>query len=271
MVAQVAPQVADTLAHSWSLQTVPFGYYPGVFLFGLLVGTAEIISRYRDEPVIALLRLDSLLYLAINAVMSVGVFIFLGANHATILPNVQTLWVAIIAGFGAMAILRSKILTFRTSSNEDVPIGVDAVITAFLEMLDRRIDRAQAARRWPLAYEYLKDVDDTRLQRLTAFLETNLKSYQNVSREELASFAAVMGQLRTAVDYPAFLRAISTGLALQAIVGSDNFEDVVAAFRRQEVLPEIKRGSRLPFGTLWPVPQPSSSAPVSPPPPGPGV
>jgi len=44
----------------------PFLAYVIVFLFGALVGIAELVSRYRDEPSKAILSIPGFLYIFVN-------------------------------------------------------------------------------------------------------------------------------------------------------------------------------------------------------------
>src|SRR5712691_5553221 len=46
--------------------------YAAVALFGFLVGTTELVSRYRDRPVAPLVTLPGVIYIATNAVAAIA-------------------------------------------------------------------------------------------------------------------------------------------------------------------------------------------------------
>jgi len=207
-------------------------------LLGALAGAAELISRYRDEPWHPFRILSGRLYVFSNAAVSLAVYGALILSGAAILPNLSPGWKVLVAGFGAMAILRSKFFTFRTSANEDVAVGIDAVVTTFLQAIDRNIDRQQSLERWKLAYGYLQDVDEqSSLEVLISLCKSNLRSYQGVTNEELDAFKSAAKELLDRKDMPVSLKAVTVGLALQAIVGSDNFSELAKEFRASQGLP----------------------------------
>jgi hypothetical protein len=80
--------------------------YAAVALFGLLVGTTELVSRYRDNPVAPLTTLPGLVYVGTNTIASVlALWVLLrnGVNYdfGGMLP--ADLAQVLLAGFGTMA------------------------------------------------------------------------------------------------------------------------------------------------------------------------
>jgi hypothetical protein len=213
-----------------------------VIFFGALVGTAELLSRYRDDPWRPLARPGGQAYVAINGFVSLVVFVLLISRSGSevIFPKLATVWRAIIAGFGAMALLRSKFFTFRSASDEDIPVGVEAAISAFLQALDRGMDRSQSWERWDLAHWGLHDVpDQAGLEKLIQFCRRNLDSYQNLPASEVKGFEDAVAKLAAQIADPAGLRAIAVGITLQAIAGSDNFARLAVQFRKEVGLPVL--------------------------------
>jgi hypothetical protein len=206
-------------------------------LIGALVGSTELLSRYRDEPYRALLSRYGFAYLLVNATASAGVYAILVASEAL---SVSKGWLIVIAGFGAMAVLRSKILTFTTKSQEEIPVGIDAVVKAFLSTADRGVDRDRSDERWTNTYGTLHDVTDpTHLTLLLAHLGVNLRSYQNVSPQEIEDYNQAAAALSQDGALPVSLRCVAAGLAFQALTGSGNFTRVIAEFRSGVGLPPI--------------------------------
>jgi hypothetical protein len=238
LVAQAGPgstgAAAAALPHGRDL--VPWGALAAAF--GMLVGGAELISRYRDEPWRALSSSHGQFYVLANLLASVGVFSLLVRSHDTLFPHLGIEWLALVAGLGAMAVLRSKIFTFHTKSKEEVPVGPDGVVKAYLDWADRGVDRRQSDRRWTMTYRELRDVsDDPLFRELTALLGTNLRSYQNLSGDELRGFDDTVKDLLQNATLPFGLRSVAAGLAFQALAGEENFQKVVTAFRKSKGLP----------------------------------
>lgn len=138
---------------------------------------------------------------SINAAASVGVFFVLRSARESIFPGIGVLAGAVASGIGAMAILRPKFFIFRTTSDEEIPVGLAAILKSFLQAADRGIDRTRAAVR----------------------RET---TYQGVSPDEQAAFFAVIDDLKSGTT-PANLRCVAASLAFQTIAGSDNFVRVL--------------------------------------------
>src|SRR5262249_54015255 len=95
-----------------------------VMVFGALVGASEIISRYRDDPwkpfSLTSRTPSAGIYVLVNAGVAAATFLFI--HFTDVLPKLGTPWQALVSGFGAMVLLRSKLLTIRTGSDEDIPI-----------------------------------------------------------------------------------------------------------------------------------------------------
>jgi hypothetical protein len=199
-------------------------------VFGATVAASEIVSRYRDEPMQALASTPASIYLLLNAAVSGLVYGLLTRYSVSIIPSLadDPLMRSVVAGFGAMAILRTKFFTYRTEGGEEVGIGPDAAVTAFLNAADRGIDRLRASRRlWLVSQEAEKTF---RPEMGGDFLQISLAAFQNLSTEEKVEFAQIIEDMKSA-PYPAplKLRAISYGLL--GIAGERNFKEVMQGLR----------------------------------------
>jgi hypothetical protein len=200
--------------------------------FGLLVGATELLGRYRDEPLRALVRLYGVMYMGFNAAVSVGMFVLIYTKHESALPTLSPLDGALLSGFGAMALLRSKFLTFRTKSDEEIPIGLDVVVRKLLDVADRGVDRSQSHDRWKAIFDNLKIITDpSAFEDLVAFLRTVLKGYQGVSSDELTTFDMTITELKSDVAHNVTFRAMTAGLAFQQIAGTQNFVKAIKQFK----------------------------------------
>lgn len=119
------------------------------FIAGALagsVGIAEIVSRYRSEPLFALRRATALLYILLNVGAGVGALFLVRAFGWDFgqTDNVD-LWRSLIAGFGALALFRSSLFVTKVGETE-VNIGPSQVLTSLLGVFDSAIDRKCAER-----------------------------------------------------------------------------------------------------------------------------
>jgi hypothetical protein len=146
---------------------------------------------------------------------------------------------AIVAGFGAMALLRSKLFTFRTRSGEDVPVGVDAVVRAFLQAADQGVDRHRADARSALTDKYL--IDLTADASLVAWLEAiraHIAAYQSLTKDDLKLIEEALAAIKGGAEgIPS--RAMRAGLLLQEVSGTRSFKNVAAAFRKANNFPPV--------------------------------
>jgi hypothetical protein len=93
-----------------------------------LVGSSELISRYRDSPEAALRTWPAVFYIATNAVASVGALHVIDANGWF----AQSHWTRILmAGASAMAFFRTSLFVVR-AGDRDVGIGPSGFLQIFL-------------------------------------------------------------------------------------------------------------------------------------------
>jgi hypothetical protein len=198
--------------------------------FGGATGASEIISRYRDEPLSAVVNKYGLIYLILNALLGAAAFGLLTHYADQLLPATKSDWLlrAIMSGFGAMVIVRSKLFIFHSEDGKDYPIGPAIVIETFLRMLDRKIDRYRASRRQQRVFTAMSSVLD--FERSADYLTASLLSFQNLSPEEKAGIAKVIEDYKE-VEWPAALKSAALGMAFLTIAGEDNFDQVMVSLK----------------------------------------
>ena len=212
-------------------------------ILGAIVGSSEIVSRYRDEPARALRSAPALTYLGLNALVSICVYGLLTHYAKTFIPSLSKdpLMRSITAGFAAMAILRSKFFTLRTEKGDDVGIGPDAAISAFLSAADRGVDRVRAKRRLDLVFESASKI--SQLDHCKDSIKVSLLSLQNLGTRDMAEINKTIDDI-----FKDDSRFPDTELKLQAIcyevlttVGEYNFSKLISnlvqvAARRESLL-----------------------------------
>lgn len=131
---------------------------------GLFVGVGELVSRYQDAPVSAVRTASGILYCAINAIAAAVAILFVRAMGLTFgfASSIGAYWAQIIiAGFGAMAILRSALFTARID-DKDIPIGPSSFLQIILDAADRDVDRRRAQSRSRTVPGMVKGIPFTR-------------------------------------------------------------------------------------------------------------
>src|SRR5688572_13256081 len=101
---------------------------------GAIISSAEIISRYRDEPDNALRTWPSLFYMLVNAGASVVAFAAIrafGWNFGISDPLAAGWAQVAVAGIGAMTVLRASLFSV-TVDGETVPIGFGRFLDVLL-------------------------------------------------------------------------------------------------------------------------------------------
>jgi hypothetical protein len=203
LIVVLSVTLVPLCALRWSFSgPVPIAWYASLaILCGELVGFSEITTRYRDEPLRAMFNRFGISYLLINGFLSGCAFWLVRAHAGSIFPSLKDspLMSAVVAGFGAMTVLRSKLFIFRTEDGKEIPIGPDLVITSILRIMDRKIDRLRASRRQQLVFDLAQRIAkaagvDSSFENANSFVLISLASFQNLSTEEKEQISATTGK-----------------------------------------------------------------------------
>jgi ABC-type transport system involved in multi-copper enzyme maturation permease subunit len=213
--------------HPWRVAWWAFGS----LVFGALVGLSEILSRYRDEPVLASTTSFGLWYLTLNGLISLAAFAVLRVYADKVFPAVKDdlFLTAVVAGFGGMTVFRSKLFTFRSTDGKEYAIGPAIVLETALKTLDHKIDRRRATERQARVFREMSQMRD--FDRTAQYIEASLNSFQNLSLEEKAEIRGVIQEYRK-LEWPNELKIMALGFAFLNIAGEENFDTVVANMRK---------------------------------------
>lgn len=186
---------------------------------GAIIGIAEIFSRYRDEPDDALLTLPAMGYLVVNASASVAALVvirLLNWTFGIVAEQSIIAWAQVfIAGFSAMAVLRTTIWKVRVN-DEDVAVGPSRFLDAVLNTVDRAVDRKRAAQRAVSISNIMKDVDfEKAYQSLPMYCFGLLQNLPSDEQEKVLKRVLVLRSL----DVTERVKALLLGLTLMNLVG----------------------------------------------------
>lgn len=111
-----------------------------------LVGLAELVTRYRSDPIFALQLPLAWLYVGLNVATGAAALLIVRAFGWDFgqTSNVE-LWRIMVAGFGATAFFRSSLFVTKVGETE-VNVGPSQVLKSLLDTFDRGIDRECARR-----------------------------------------------------------------------------------------------------------------------------
>jgi hypothetical protein len=112
-----------------------------VAFLGAVTGGSEIIASYRDAPFRTLLTRPAIFYMCLNAIAALAALgltrLFgwdFGVNSTS---AAQVTWLQILAaGFAAMIILRSSLLTFQ-DGDQPVAVGPGTLLQRILDAVGR--------------------------------------------------------------------------------------------------------------------------------------
>lgn len=223
-VAWLTPVALRPAAEAWDWRLI--GALALTFFFGASVGLSEILTRYRDEPLRATLNLYGVAYLTLNGAISLAALGLLLRYKSEIFPTVagDLLLTSVVAGFGAMVVMRSKLFTFKSADGSEFAVGPAIVIDTVLQTIDSKIDRLRAAERQERVYEKLHDITD--FDKAAQYLEGSLLSFQNLSDQQKADIHTVITDYRSST-WDNRLKVMAVGFAFLTIAGEENFDQVV--------------------------------------------
>jgi hypothetical protein len=217
LAAGLAALFFVSLASDWHFATI--WRFEAAGLLGGSVGTAELLSRYRDAPTYVLLSPPGLGYVTINAGASLGAMGIIlafgwgfGANDENAVQATQIL----IAGFGAMALFRSSLLTVK-AGNDDVGIGPSSVLSIMMTASDRSADRLRAADRACRVQDVMADVSYEKAAH--ALPTVAIALMQNLGASDIAALNTDLEALKTE-KLPDQTKSLLLGLKITDIVST---------------------------------------------------
>jgi hypothetical protein len=198
-----------------------------VGLLGWAVGTAELVSRYRDAPGAAIRTWAAMLYVAIKILASLGAYglakvlnLDLGAGNGR---DPSGWGLAVLSGISAMAIFRSSLFVRRIGV-KDVGVGPSSFLQIFLNAADAEVDRQRAVLRGSAVNRITAGLDYRKT--FAALPPYCLALMQNLSDDAQRDLAKALDLLDKDA-MPNELKVAVLGLELVNVVGVAVLEQAV--------------------------------------------
>jgi hypothetical protein len=200
-------------------------YYIIAAICGIAVSTAEIVTRYKGEPLKALRCRWSLLYLLFNGLLPVAGFAILSSAGVVSdeASSIDKLKYALYVGFGAMVVIRAKLFNIKMESGEK-GLGPDFVMDAFLSALDRQIDRYRAYDRAKIVREVMGDIDFMKVK--TPLITLMTLSMQNITDSEMKELGRKVKETEQAQELSNQEKSYTLGFMILDLAGEDFFNTV---------------------------------------------
>jgi hypothetical protein len=219
----VASAVADVLP------------YVAAGAFGGLVGTVELITRYRDDPRSAVLSAAAGTYILVNVIASVGalyvlhVFDLRFGFRITQTEQTRTVQV-LVAGIGSAILFRSAVLSVVVG-DQLVNLGPSAILAILTSAADRAVDRRRARIRCKSVAKYMANAS---FEKAAAALPAVCwGAMQNATRQEIDAVENIINGLKSAAntDVPDQVKSYILGFALLDVVGESVLQEIAEALR----------------------------------------
>ncbi|MEO8436525.1 MAG: hypothetical protein ABI596_16635 [Pyrinomonadaceae bacterium] len=247
------------------------------FLFGALVGLAEIASRYRDEPLKAVKSPYGMVYVFLNGYISLLAFLLIVKFPATFGSLSGNLFIAALAaGFGAMVVMRARIAVIKTPDGREESIGPDYVLKIILRTIDLNIDRWRAARRQQILGENISKINALgNFETAWKYLLASLLAFQNLDDAQRKELNDTYNDYQNQANLPEAIKQLALGFIFLTLVGELHFSTVLDNAKNMSAQSKTQGASKgsTETGSLSAVPPPPKPPPdlmrVETPPPAP--
>jgi hypothetical protein len=186
------------------------------FALGTVTAFAEIIGKFRDEPLKSLTTAHAVFYHLFNGLISVLALKIYFMNAGPAATDLEQFKAVIIAGLGAMLLMRSKLFNIRVGS-EDVSFGPEQIIKVFLSFMEGAIDRVRAQSRIDFVRKELNNID---FDRVIPYCETMLAAAQTLNHQDRQEIGEEVDKLRT-TNVETQLKSYRLGFLLLNRMGED--------------------------------------------------
>jgi hypothetical protein len=154
------------------------------FMLGMVTAFAEIIGKFRDEPIKAFITPQALAYHTLNGCISVFALYVLFESDFPFKTPIETpiekIKAILLASLGSMLIMRSRLFNVKVG-DEEMAFGPDQIIKIYFSFMENAIDRVRAKSRIDLVRSLMDNIDFNSVYDITRVM---LDSSQTISSEK---------------------------------------------------------------------------------------
>jgi hypothetical protein len=235
----------------WLIEDYRSARYSGYLVLAMGIagglGGVEIMTRYRQAPLRALMSTSGLVFVAVNAAAAAVAWYFLHVMQwmPSYSPPTAGFCVksynyceetnvkaTVIAGFGALVFLRASIFKVRVN-DADVGVGPAALLDSLLLIADRGVDRREAVARSrdvEALVSRMKSVED-RVSVARLLGKYSLALMQNVDDSTRNDVEKALKEALSDADTPNSIKLDIVALKLGVVVGRDVLEAAASALK----------------------------------------
>jgi hypothetical protein len=208
--------------------------YFGAAVLSGLVGFAELVSRYRDEPWRIAKLPPGLVFIGLNAFMGCLALFLMQTFPEALHPPSNPVAAVMVAGFGAMVVIRTKLVTIHQPGGTDVAVGPAFIVDTMLAAINRNVDRRRAFERTTRVSMKAAELGKYPYWAANDFLIASMGAFQNMDPEIAKSLRSQLQELVThpeLVKVPDQLRLAMAGYSILTEFGDRAFDGAFEALR----------------------------------------
>jgi hypothetical protein len=221
----------------WAAATAmqpPVLQYVWAAVLGFLVGFAELVSRYRDEPWRVAMLPPGLIFIGLNGSAGCIALFLLQVFPDELHTPTNPVLCVMVAGFGAMVVIRTKLLTVRQPGGSDVAVGPAFLLDTMLAAINRDVDRRRALQRTARVAVRAAELQTFKYSDANDFLIASLGAFQNMDEEIAKSLRSQLQLLvndQTLKSIPDQLKFVIAGYSILTEFGDRTFDGVFSALK----------------------------------------
>jgi hypothetical protein len=205
-------------------------YYLAAGFIGGLVGAVEIFQRYKAEPFKAIFNKWGTSYILFNSLAAVVAYyvVVLAKGMGPDTASLAKLQWSTLSGFGAAAILHSKLLSIRIPDGKEVALGPEIVVQTFLSVIDRQLDRTRAKDRYTAVRRLMENIDFEKAKiRLPLQI---FQAMQGVTEEESNTLVARIAEIDEMEGLSSQDKSYILGFYLLDLVGERFLSEILPEY-----------------------------------------
>ena len=210
------------------------------FMLGMATAFAEVIGKFRDEPLKAFRTPQALAYHTLNGCISVFALYVLKIGGIPFTSEISKLKAVLLAGLGSMLIMRSRLFNVKVG-DEEMAFGPDQIIKIYFRFMESAIDRVRAKSRMDFVRSLMDNINFTAVYDITRAM---LDSSQTISTEKRQKLEGDLKKIHDDEPTDIQIKSYKLGFLLINEMGEDFvkelFYDPSPEWLISAPLPEVK-------------------------------